>query len=410
MKNIRTFDQAYINGRFVVPHGKRLVDLVNPTNNEVNVIAGRCYLALNYFKRVVGTYPGLTDLCVTPGKILTAPGGATVEMIVTYKLNGKDQKVERVGGSAIPVRLNAGMGADGAIGKATRKVLKAVYEKLTGSQAFNDGDVDDATDMIVSARVVPDSEVEAKPEAPKPTKTQTVADQIKKNKVQSATETDKMVNVPPKTPQEKTEEPQPQIQDDGPLPWENQVDADDLEPAETEQQPAAEAAVDELAQTIQTQANAKAETKAAPLATTTETPEKKKPKGGWVKNEATGEMERVGSTPQKKVEGAPPQSEKKPAPKQEIVVEAAQLGEPETTQDIVMTKVTQVRDQPGGTVLFYKAITKESTDIWAIDNEALAMQVQKEWIPKGTNGEVATIKYRATKIGAYDVNLIESVE
>ena len=35
MKNNRAFDQAYINGRFVIPHGKQIVDLINPTNNEV---------------------------------------------------------------------------------------------------------------------------------------------------------------------------------------------------------------------------------------------------------------------------------------------------------------------------------------------------------------------------------------
>src|SRR6201987_2442611 len=29
------FNQAYINGRFVTPHGKQVLDLVNPTNNEV---------------------------------------------------------------------------------------------------------------------------------------------------------------------------------------------------------------------------------------------------------------------------------------------------------------------------------------------------------------------------------------
>src|SRR5579862_5945696 len=35
MTKVNVFDQAYINGRFVTPHGKRTVDLINPTNNEV---------------------------------------------------------------------------------------------------------------------------------------------------------------------------------------------------------------------------------------------------------------------------------------------------------------------------------------------------------------------------------------
>src|SRR5258707_3625204 len=32
---VRAFDRAYINGQFVTPHGTRVVDLVNPTNNRV---------------------------------------------------------------------------------------------------------------------------------------------------------------------------------------------------------------------------------------------------------------------------------------------------------------------------------------------------------------------------------------
>src|SRR5260221_9908778 len=32
---VRAFDRAYINGKFVVPHGTHVVDLVNPTNNTV---------------------------------------------------------------------------------------------------------------------------------------------------------------------------------------------------------------------------------------------------------------------------------------------------------------------------------------------------------------------------------------
>src|SRR5580704_8044520 len=35
MNNVKVFDRAYINGRFVTPHGTQVIDLVNPTNNEV---------------------------------------------------------------------------------------------------------------------------------------------------------------------------------------------------------------------------------------------------------------------------------------------------------------------------------------------------------------------------------------
>src|SRR5580700_2345477 len=32
---VRAFDRAYINGQFVTPHGRQIVDLVNPTDNKV---------------------------------------------------------------------------------------------------------------------------------------------------------------------------------------------------------------------------------------------------------------------------------------------------------------------------------------------------------------------------------------
>ncbi|MGD0851594.1 aldehyde dehydrogenase family protein, partial [Bradyrhizobium sp.] len=32
---VRAFDRAFINGQFVTPHGTQIVDLVNPTDNQV---------------------------------------------------------------------------------------------------------------------------------------------------------------------------------------------------------------------------------------------------------------------------------------------------------------------------------------------------------------------------------------
>jgi len=36
---VRAFDRAYLNGKFVTPHGTQVLDLVNPTNNTVTVFA-----------------------------------------------------------------------------------------------------------------------------------------------------------------------------------------------------------------------------------------------------------------------------------------------------------------------------------------------------------------------------------
>lgn len=156
-----------------------------PVNNEVNMIAGRLYLAKNYFKRKVREFPGLTDLVTLPGKLTMAPGGALVEYTASWVLNGKPMTVARVGNSAIPVRLNAGMGADGAIGKAERKILAAVFTQLTGS-SFADGEAEEfeGTPTAAAASGVTVTEVAQSLPEPKPVQTQTkaVVEKIKKAK------------------------------------------------------------------------------------------------------------------------------------------------------------------------------------------------------------------------------------
>ncbi len=44
-----------------------------PVNNEFNIIASQSYLTLNYYKRRMREYPGLTDVHLRPGVPQTAP-------------------------------------------------------------------------------------------------------------------------------------------------------------------------------------------------------------------------------------------------------------------------------------------------------------------------------------------------
>lgn len=103
---------------------------VYPVGNEFNIISGRCYITKEGYRRLVRELPGLTDLVLEPGVPKGREGGAVVPYRATWKYQGRPGVLVR----EIPVRLNQGMGADGAIGKATRKALKAVYEQLTGSE------------------------------------------------------------------------------------------------------------------------------------------------------------------------------------------------------------------------------------------------------------------------------------
>lgn len=120
--------------------------------NEMNIIAGRFYAAKNGLRRKVSTYPGLTDLKETYDVPRNANGGAVVKAKATWNLNGTPDSLER----EFPIKGDDYATADSYLGKATRKLLHAILEKLTG-QTIPEGDVNDIP--IANAREVS----EAKP-------------------------------------------------------------------------------------------------------------------------------------------------------------------------------------------------------------------------------------------------------
>jgi hypothetical protein len=111
---------------------------VEPVNNQFNIIASRCYITKNGFKYLLKKMPGLTHNVFAKGvNIANDSKSAVVTMQIDYSIDGKPESI------VVPfaVKMNAYMGADGAIGKGERKALKFLYEKLTGV-AFDDGDAD----------------------------------------------------------------------------------------------------------------------------------------------------------------------------------------------------------------------------------------------------------------------------
>jgi hypothetical protein len=91
---------------------------------------------------MVREFPGLTDLKLDFGVPRTAPNtkGALIVGQASWRLNGQKDTLSR----EIPVRVNEFMGVDAIIGKAERKLLKLVYQRLTGSeQSIQDGEVGD---------------------------------------------------------------------------------------------------------------------------------------------------------------------------------------------------------------------------------------------------------------------------
>ena len=128
----------------------------NPVGNEFNIIASRSYMTKEFFTRMVGEFPGLTDLKLRPGIPSIQGKSALVPYVVTWKLDGVLKKIERVktedDDTRIPVRVNEGQGPDAVIGKATRKILAQIYTELTGSAAsFPDGEADEGEIIDVTA-------------------------------------------------------------------------------------------------------------------------------------------------------------------------------------------------------------------------------------------------------------------
>jgi hypothetical protein len=121
-----------------------------PVNNEVNIIAGRLYVAKNGFSRKVRTHRRVTDFRDTyEVPRIVGDKGAIVKCRAEWKQDGVQQFLDR----EFPVRVNANMGADAILGKCQRKLLAAVHDRLTG-QVTPEGEVgDDVVD--VKATVTP---------------------------------------------------------------------------------------------------------------------------------------------------------------------------------------------------------------------------------------------------------------
>lgn len=120
--------------------------------NEFNIISCRPYLTKNFYTRTLREFPGLTDLRLSPGvPTLVGDKGALVPYIATWKVNGREMRIERLLkrlddkselDERIPIKVNSGMGADAILGKAERKIKAQIYNLLTGSN-LSDGDVED---------------------------------------------------------------------------------------------------------------------------------------------------------------------------------------------------------------------------------------------------------------------------
>jgi hypothetical protein len=125
--------------------------------NEWNIIAGRFYACKNGFRRKVVQFDGVTDFKDTyEVPRLVGEKGAVVKCKATWRKGGTADSLER----EFPIRVNFGMGADAILGKAQRKLLAAVHDRLLGV-ITPEGDVGDIEVQTtkVSPQFAPEAEV-----------------------------------------------------------------------------------------------------------------------------------------------------------------------------------------------------------------------------------------------------------
>jgi hypothetical protein len=128
--------------------------------NEWSIIAGRFYGGKNGFKRKVREFPGVTDFKDNYEVPRYSPDGkgAIVKCRATWHKDGIAQSIER----EIPVRVNAGMGSDAILGKAMRKLLASVHDRLTGV-ITPEGEANEEVEVLPAATKASPRFAEAKP-------------------------------------------------------------------------------------------------------------------------------------------------------------------------------------------------------------------------------------------------------
>lgn len=110
-----------------------------PVGNQFNIIGGRMYVTKEGFQYLLSKVPGLSYTVNLDVPQMKA-SGAIVKAEILWRFNG-DEKVNRIA-QEIPIRVNAGMGADAVLGKAMRKASARLYNELTHA-GVSDGEAGD---------------------------------------------------------------------------------------------------------------------------------------------------------------------------------------------------------------------------------------------------------------------------
>jgi hypothetical protein len=152
---------------------------LNMVDNQVNIIAGRMYVTKVGMAELVKRIPGFKNLQIEPelpeyDKVRPV---AYCGVVARWTMFGEVEELNCTktdeGDFRIPVKVNAGMSDDAVMGKVTSKVLRRIYERISGLETPIVGDDQDDENTITSevveqvvpvepkSLVIADSSVEA---------------------------------------------------------------------------------------------------------------------------------------------------------------------------------------------------------------------------------------------------------
>lgn len=123
---------------------------VEPYGNQFNIIAGNMYITKEGFGKLLKGIEGLKyDIVFDLPRINPDKTSAAVTAKITWSLSSSEQQIKEI---PIPVRMNAHMGVDAVIGKATRKARAWLFNTVTGYEVA-DGDVSDVSVTVIDSKI-----------------------------------------------------------------------------------------------------------------------------------------------------------------------------------------------------------------------------------------------------------------
>ena len=112
--------------------------------NEFAIIQGKFYPKAAGLRRKLRETKGFKGLKMRPGSPEMKSSGAIVPYEATWTMHGQPQVMN----CEIPVKINAGMGADAVLGKAERKMLMRIYGEITASDVSLDEELRDHAEQL----------------------------------------------------------------------------------------------------------------------------------------------------------------------------------------------------------------------------------------------------------------------